>query len=679
MSRFIITFFAAFFISSIVSAQRIIGELEANTDKDMIHEDSLDQEKEHEKIVPVDIYAWNIDDIYGNRTPTVVDTLHHQFQNYGLNEGINGHYNHLGNFGSPRLNRIYTERTNNEDFIFINPFDQFFIPTSKFKFYNTKSPFLNAAYTWCGDKTNGDDHIKVTFTSNAGKQFNYGALFDYIYGQGYYINQSTAHMGTTGWVSYINNRYDLHFYYTHNHMKLSENGGILNESYITHPENEKKSLNPDDIPTWLSRTWGRQDHDIIHLNHKYNIGFTQTQGDSTNLHDVFVPVTSIFHTFHMQNMKRSYIAYNTPEDYHTYMYFPGDSAHDKTSYSQIKNIVGLSLREGFNKYAAAGLNAYIGFDHKTFKIMDEAYTNNNQIFNRHKENDMIIGGQLIRTQGKFIHYNIDGEYTLTGENSGDFNIKGHGEFNIPLLGDTAQVNLNAFVLNKTPNYYMRHYHSKHAWWDYDDFDKEMKTRIEGTINVPHTKTKVYVGIENIKNYMYFQNTGEAYTLPDNTYTISNNITPMQANKNIQVLCANLKQDFKFGILHIENDITYQTSSEKDILPLPQLSLYHNLFINFKIAKVLTCELGGDIKYWTKYYAPDYSPVMGQFMVQNNYKKTKIGNYPIMSVYANFDLKRTRFYVQYYHLNQSTGRYFWAPNYPINPATIHFGISWNFYD
>ena len=186
-------------------------------------------------------------------------------------------------------------------------------------------------------------------------------------------------------------------------------------------------------------------------------------------------------------------------------------------------------------------------------------------------------------------------------------------------------------------------------------------------------------MENIKNYMYFQNTGEAYTLPDNTYTISNNITPMQANKNIQVLCANLKQDFKFGILHIENDITYQTSSEKDILPLPQLSLYHNLFINFKIAKVLTCELGGDIKYWTKYYAPDYSPVMGQFMVQNNYKKTKIGNYPIMSVYANFDLKRTRFYVQYYHLNQSTGRYFWAPNYPINPATIHFGISWNFYD
>ena len=38
-----------------------------------------------------------------------------------------------------------------------------------------------------------------------------------------------------------------------------------------------------------------------------------------------------------------------------------------------------------------------------------------------------------------------------------------------------------------------------------NFDKEMKTRIEGTINVPHTKTKVYVGIENIKNYVSYRN------------------------------------------------------------------------------------------------------------------------------------------------------------------------------
>jgi len=68
-----------------------------------------------------------------------------------------------------------------------------------------------------------------------------------------------------------------------------------------------------------------------------------------------------------------------------------------------------------------------------------------------------------------------------------------------------------------------------------------------------------------------------------------------------------------------------------------------------------------------------------FMNQNPLKKEKVGNSPLLSVYANFDLKRTRFYVMYHHFNQSDGRYLWAPGYTINPKSIRFGISWNFYD
>ena len=58
---------------------------------------------------------------------------------------------------------------------------------------------------------------------------------------------------------------------------------------------------------------------------------------------------------------------------------------------------------------------------------------------------------------------------------------------------------------------------------------------------------------------------------------------------------------------------------------------------------------------------------------------KIGNFPIISIYANFDLKKCRFYVQYYHANAGTNRYFWAPGYPASPTGVHFGLSWNFYD
>jgi hypothetical protein len=277
-----------------------------------------------------------------------------------------------------------------------------------------------------------------------------------------------------------------------------------------------------------------------------------------------------------------------------------------------------------------------------------------------------------------VHYNLDGEFVVAGEDVGQFEVDGHAEVNIPLLGDTAQVALNASIKNIGPSFYFDHYHSKHAWWE-NEMENEFRQRIEGVIDIPHTHTKITLGVENIKNYCYFQNTGIALPTSDGKSVVSNNVSPMQCSDNIQVVSANLRQNFKLGILHWENDITYQTCSHSDVLPLPVVSLYTNLYLRFKIAKVLKTEFGADMKYFTEYNAPDYSPVIGMFMNQHQQKKEKVGNYPLLSVYANFDLKRTRFYVMYHHFNQSDGRYFWSPNYPMNPASIRFGLSWNFYD
>lgn len=664
------------------SAQRIIGELEANTDMLMTPGDSAlnkGKDSEGKPIVPVDVKAWTIDQTFGNRTTTFVDTLQHQFQNANLSEGINGHFSHLGNLGSPRINRIFLERQDDDEFIFLRTFDQFYIPTDQFRFYNTKSPYLNAVYNTCGSKTTGDEHIKVIYTQNAGKRINIGGLFDYMYGQGYYNSQSTSYMGANAWASYIGDKYDFHFYYTHNYMKLAENGGITDENYILHPENMRRTYDSDDIPVWLSSTWSKQEHDVIHFNHRYNIGYYRTEGDSTNLKEVFVPVSSIFHTFSLRYLRRGYIAYNTPDNYHTYDFIPGDSTNDRTKNFIMRNTVGLSLREGFNKYAAAGINAYIAFENMSFEQPDSLSSSltpgkvSRLINNKVSENNIAVGGQLIRTQGTMIHYDVNGEFTVVGERLGDFRITGRGELNLPIMGDTAQVVLNALIQNKKPSYYLRHYHSRHAWWN-NDFDKEWRMRIQGQVSYPKTRTKLTIGMENIKNYCYFENTGTA-----TADGFSNNVTPRQSSGNVQVISANLNQNFKFGILHIDNDITYQKSTKSDLIPLPTLSLYSNLYIEFKIAKVLNCELGGDLKYFTEYEAPDYSPVVSQFMLQNANNKKKVGNYPLISVYANFDLKRTRFYVQYYHVNQSDGRYLWLPGYPMNPGGLHFGISWNFYD
>ena len=643
-------------------------------------------ETKKKKVVPNDVRAWTVDEKYGNMTDTHVDTLHHMFMNTDLPEGIEGHYNSLGNVGSPRMSRIFMERDIIPDFMFTSPFDMFFVDTENFRFYNTKSPFMNVTYNWNGSKNTGSDHVKATYTNNAGKKFNFGGIFDYIYGRGYYDTQSTSYMNASAWASYLADHYNFHFYYQHNFMKTAENGGIEDEEYITNPENMARELNSNDIPTVLSQTWNRQEHDVFFFNHHYNFGFYRDEEvDSVTTKEVFVPVSKIFHTVKLQNMMRNHRAYKETENYHSYTYLPGDTTQDYTKHFYVKNLLGLSLCEGFNKWALFGLNAYVGYEYNRFALPDSTryggyYTNTTGLVDQQEfhEHNVLVGGQIIRTQGTTVHYNLDGEFVVAGQDIGQFEVDGHAEVNIPLLGDTAQVALNGYIKNIGPSFYFDHYHGKHAWWD-NNFDNEFRQRIEGVINIPHTNTKITLGVENIKNFCYFQNTGIALPTSDGNSVVSNNVTPMQCSDNIQVVSANLRQDFKLGILHWENDITYQTSSHSDVLPLPVVSLYTNLYLRFKIAKVLKTEFGADMKYFTEYNAPDYSPVIGMFMNQNAQKEEKVGNYPLLSVYANFDLKRTRFYVMYHHFNQSDGRYFWSPNYPMNPASIRFGLSWNFYD
>jgi hypothetical protein len=155
----------------------------------------------------------------------------------------------------------------------------------------------------------------------------------------------------------------------------------------------------------------------------------------------------------------------------------------------------------------------------------------------------------------------------------------------------------------------------------------------------------------------------------------------QSSANINLLTASLSQDFTLGPLNWESVITYQKSTQQDIIPVPDLNIYTNLYLKFKIAHVLSCDFGADLRYFSKYYAPDYSPALGQYAVQSGNNKTEVGNCPIVNVYANFHLKHTRFFIMMSHVNAGSGNqdYFLAPHYPMNERILRMGLSWNFFN
>lgn len=642
--------------------------------------------------IPIGLSCWKIDRQFGNMTEVPVDTLQHDFQNTNDTGGPTGHYTYLGNLGSPRISHVFFERKDPEQFFFLDPYDFTVVEPEDVVYTNTKSPFTNLTYYKQGGSSDGEERFKAYFAVNANKRLGFGFNIDYVYGRGKYMNQSTALFNGNLFAYYLGDKYNMHFSFINDNLKVAENGGIVDDRYVTRPldmaEGGKVYAN-DEIPTNLSQVWNHNTGYHAFLTHRYNVGFYRENPDAKDTvnTEIFVPVTSFLHTVKVDINRRKYISYDEAQNQRYFQNnYLTDVQRDETEQLAVKNTIGISLREGFNKWAKAGLTAFMSHEYRRFTMTDTlARTPGQRIPTDYVENTISVGGQLIKEQGQTLHYNVMGEIALVGEDAGQFQIQGKGDLNFRLFSDTVRLEANAYIKNLNPIFYYRHFHSKHYWWDNNDLSKIMRTRIEGKLSVDRWKTQLKAGVENIKNYTYLDNTSVKYTETSSgkeVTTYKNDVAVKQNSGNIQVFSAALRQDFKLGIFHLDNEITYQKSSNQDVLPLPELTLYHNLYIKFGLAKkVLQIEMGADVRYFTQYYAPDYAPAIGQFYLQNKETRYKLGGYPLLNGYINLHLKRTRIFIAMYNLIQGQGEksYFLAPHYPLNPRLLKFGLSWNFFD
>lgn len=733
--------------------------------------DSLGTDKE----IPKGIKVWTVDQRFGDRRQAELDTMSYMYPNTIFTTGLRGEYNTTGNLGAPRINRIFINRAEADQFLFTQPYDYIVSPVDQFHFTNTLSPFTNLDYNTAGNRTNGEDHFKAKFAVNAGKRLGVGFNVDYLYGRGFYSNQSTSHFKYLMYGSYIGDRYQAHLIFSTISQKVTENGGITNDEYIKHPESFDDNYATNEIPTVLERNWNRNNNLHVFLTHRYNLGFsrkvkmskeeiearkfamasqkenqaqkdleearrkakregrefdekkfkkqtfsgrpdnarvvnTSAPTDSTStkapseriavngkaaadslraleakaaqdtmwMKNEYVPVTSFIHTMKFDTYRRIYQAYETPKDFYADTFnpagnYPGDSIYDKTTHYRVQNTFAISLLEGFNKWAKAGLKAFVTSDLRHFTLPTET-----EIAKAYNEHNLSIGGQLIKSQGKTLHYDATLETWLTGKDAGQMKIDADADVNFALFGDTVRLQASGFFHRLNPTFYYRHYHSKHFWWDNDDMSKIIHTRIEGKFGYEKTKTTVRVAFDNIKNHTFF---AMSYNVTDDFGRTGNTLSVVQKSGAISLLTLELQQKLKLGPLHWDNVITYQKSSDDMALPVPDLNIYTNLFLRFKIARVLKCDFGADARFFTKYYAPDYNPALGQYAVQTGENRTEVGNYPIVNVYANFHLQRTRFFVMMSHINAGQGKpdYFLAPHYPLNQRIFRFGVSWNFYN
>lgn len=622
--------------------------------------------------------AWSVSEPLGLHYPSTIDTLHLNYHSTMVPSMVSDAWLTTGNYGAPGQNQIFFERPLAGEFFFEDAIEAWMHNTANMRYYNTRIPMTLLSHSTGGDKYSNLDRTQVEFSGNVDRKTQLGGGIDYIYSKGSYEAQANKDFTWRLFGSHMGDRYEMQTFFNHYNYTTKESGGITDDRYITDPAEVQGGVTRVDnksIPTRLTSAQNHLEGSQFYLNQRYKVGFYRYRRDSvtdTVIDRTYVPVTSFIWTLDFKHGKHQFLNNSGSEDrnFFEHSYLDGDGTDETTRYWRLRNTVGVSMLEGFNKWAKFGFAIYGTHEVRRYTQVNDTVTGTTlpeglealpvNVAHRKTQNLMWLGGQLTKQQGSLLRYNATAQFGVLGDAAGEIDITGDVTTRFKLLGDTVSVKGYGYFKNLAVPYLLQQFVSNHYAWD-NSFSKTKRMRVGGELNIPFSWTNVNVGYETLNDYIYWDANG----------------LPAQHGGAVHVLSARWRQGLHFKAFNWDNSVTLQTSSNEQVLPLPKFAIYSNLYATFTIARVLHVQMGVDGNYYTKYFAPAYNPATMTFHSQ---QEMECGNFVIMNLYANFRMKQARFFVAWTHFNQkvhSGDAYFASPHYPLNPARLQVGVSVNF--
>ncbi len=638
--------------------------------------------------------SWIASGILGTVKPVDLDTLITDFIITNPAEKNTIALEFLGNLGSPGRSKIFFDRQRKSGFLFFEPYEIYYTPSKEVRYFDTKLPYTNLGYFSGGPTGKSASRIHGVFAVNINPAVNVGMYGDWINAYGAYTSQSTKHYNTGFFGSYMGKHHNLMANISFNGYENFENGGLVNDSTVTNPR-EHGNLDAPDMAVFFprnnvrSKLWNWN----TYLNYKYHIGIerdVEITKDSTA--KTFIPVTSFIYTFQSENSRKRYHEKDlgsVANFYQTYkigdplfadtLFVNRSQTMDSVRFFQMKHVAGISLNQEFNTLMNFGLTGYMVADIKNYSYLNgknpKKPTEADSLLGFLIHTDKLaketvykigVGATLAKYLGENLTYSFTGEYYFRDEKkkASSFLLEGNVQSKFNIGRQPVSLGAQAEYKREAPDFFEEYYFSNHIQWE-NRFDHKNILSAKGSLSFPSFAfypslgIAFSAGIKDVKNYVYWDKTA----------------LPEQHKENIEIVEFSLKEQVKFlWYLHWDNEIVYQKSTNERVIPLPELCWYSNLYFQFdKLFKVLTIQIGANMRYNTEYYAPRYLPATGVFYQQNDYK---VGDYPYINAYINCQLKTARFFVQYNHLNRtmSSNNYLVLPGYALDPSYLKIGIS-----
>ncbi|MBQ9339247.1 MAG: putative porin [Paludibacteraceae bacterium] len=660
---------------------------------------------------------WVMPNDYGIADSVVVDTAS---QNYPMRNVLNDRsiaWAYNGNLISPTQSKVYFDRSGNgmlslsgtrgeywknglgnnsgirqkTDLLFGSAYEPYILTARDVPFHRTTIAYSDIAYKKGFTTYHEENDLSFSFTGNLSPRTNLGTKITYLNSPGHYTSQEGKVVNGCVYGSYDGNHYGLHAAFGFNVLSNFENGGLQDVSLLG------GSLASEDLPVNLHAMSGFK-HIFGYIDHHYSI--TVEREEKRTIHGrrgeedrdttvtVHIPVITFNHVFEVNNSTKRYVEKTAEQSFYTNTYLNPATTSDTANVLNIRNTLAVTFNEEFNRLLHFGATAYATneFQRYIFGIgqrdtllpvgigqVDEAliasYTAHlmpDTLYGKRWVNNTWVGGSIYKNRGKWVRFGVNGDVCLAGYKLGEFQVNGHVDGSFPIGQDSLIIRATAYVKNETPTYYTQHYRSNHYLWD-NNFSKTYRFYVGGEVAYPSQwfKAKAKIGFENLTNYIYFAGDG----------------TPMQYNGNIQVIAGELRFDVTTPWLNFENTAVIQHSSSR-FVPLPLVAVYSNLYYHgWWFKRAMYAQIGTNVRYHTAYHAPLLNPAIGQFCIQQD---TKVGNYPILNLYANFYVKllKLKFFAEWQHFNwyfmKNTHSYLSMPGYATNPSIFRAGLAWHFW-
>ena len=566
---------------------------------------------------------------------------------------------YLGVAGSAAQSRNFFKRVKSEDFTPFDPYLIYSYSKESHPFYNVKTPHTELAYrgTILAERAKEESNIHVLTTQNLSPALNVTLLYDRWGGKGILNKESTDNRTFSFTSNYLGKRYVMHAGYIFQSIRREENGGVTDDTEIL-----DTLINPREVNYTLKEAYNRLKRNSIFLTHSYGIPIRFSKKDSSKVGEG--TMAYLGHSFEFSTHYRKYTDNISLTDSVARNYFGNRfyidplASSDSTRLNKIENRFFIRLQPWAADAIVSKLEGGVG--HQYMSYFRQRQELDGEGANERLNNTYAYFGASGNFR-KYFQWEGLGKIGLTGYYAGDFSVNAKARFSAYPVREGIHLTARFRLENKTPEPLERYYYSNHFAWN-NNYGRSTETRIEGDLDIPAYKLKATFGYSLIDNYIYYNNTGAV----------------SQNNELLNVMAASLNFNFRLWQFHFHNRGLLQLTSNSSVLPLPLLTANARWFFQFVVVKnVMSIQLGADMTYNTKYYAPAYNPASGQFHVQN---EREIGNTPYIDLFANIQWKKAAIFVKYLNAAQGwpTGDYFSAYHYTAPRTAIQFGINWPFY-